>query len=218
MAGYAGQDERCWPSLKEIAKRNGVTGPAIQSQVKKLEIEGYLKREARFNSETGAKKPSVIIFNGDMARQYADCPHIFCQHHVNAIVIYLVTLLRYGGSYLHEILGAEISSGYINKTDSIKQSKETNSNKAQLLLTRRSKVHADAWENEKQIEKETGVTRDMKDNLEQLNNELRRHLNSMQLTEFSVSLQRETKGLSKKASMEYMLKSYEERLRSFQSA
>ena len=213
ISGYVGTDEMCWPSITQIAKRNGVTRAAIQNQVKILEEQGYLTRKPRYCERTGARKSSIIVINGELARQYATCPEIFCKANVTIVMTYLVTLLHYRGRYPQKIQGDETPVSDINKTSSRKQFEKNKLNKTHALLTKRKKLHASAWEDQKKRQAETGVTNEMNKQLAELNDKLRLQLGSSGLVEFSISTQKETKGMSIKAGVQHFIDRYEEKLK-----
>jgi DNA-binding Lrp family transcriptional regulator len=175
LAGFSGTDGMCYPSISQIAKNLGVSRAAVHRQINILVKQNYLKAEGRYCPKTKRRKTNIFIFNTDLARQYSSYPEIFCESNVTSVVTFLVAVLYYMDCYPDMLQGHETSKSYTNKTDKIKQNKETNLNKTDDLLVGRKKLHAYAWEKQKSRQEESNVSDEMKNSFKDLDYELSSH-------------------------------------------
>ncbi|MEZ5902617.1 MAG: helix-turn-helix domain-containing protein [Alphaproteobacteria bacterium] len=208
IAGYCGNNESCWPSLSRIARATGVSVTAVIKQINILEQHNYIIREQRRNKK-GAKIPSILHFNCALACEYSRCPEIFCKEHLTLVVWYLVTLSRYIGMELDEVSAHLTSEGYINKTVLIKHFKEKRNNKTLL--------RADSWAKQKEHDREANVSSEDREVMINTEKGLREYLTTDQITNLSLEVMREVKGMSLEDSARHQIKRYRTVLQECQS-
>lgn len=210
IAGYASHnDYSCFPSASKIAKSLGMTHPAVTKQINILVEHQYLRKTQRSCKKTKSRQSNILTLNVALVDQYRDEPDIFCKRNEASMVMYLETLLSYGVLQLNEITSPETQKGYKKKTlqkNILKKSQEeTTSN--------RTKIRAGAWQQEKEHESKTGLTKAHKQRLEALNTELRQHIPNNALVDFSLSVRRQVKELPPLIACNTAIERYEEKLK-----
>lgn len=213
IAGYSSHnDYSCYPSASNIAKALGMTHPAVTKQINILADHQYLKKTPRFCSKTRRKESNILTFNMDLAVKYYAQPDIFCQRNVTVVVTYLATLLRYG------LLQPEAATSHETLESCKKKTPEKNILKKpwEDTASKKAKIRAGAWEQEKEREAKTGITKAHNQRLEALNQELRLHMSQNAIVELSLSVRRQATGLIPLDAINMAIRLYEEKLQEFQ--
>lgn len=105
IIGHANQDGMCFPSISQIAKNYGLSRPAISKQIRILKDKRYLRAEPSYR-KNGGRKQNTYFLNLEIAQEYSNFPHILSKPSRAEILIYLVTILRYGGATSSSIRGS----------------------------------------------------------------------------------------------------------------
>ena len=199
ISGYVGSENAAWPSVAKIARRLQLSRAAVTRQITILVEKGYLKKAARYDPDTKARRSNVYEINMELANIYKSQPEIFCKEHVTLIVTSLVTLLRYGVLEPNGVADDETPESCINikpKTNhSYNKNKNNNKNKnkASPLLTKCKAVHANAWEDQVRNDEKEGITPSLRREVERLNDELREKIGSLKMTDFTLKITKEIK-------------------------
>ena len=189
LAGYANEDGICWPSIKKMAKNIGTSRQALIKQINILIDHGYLTRKERYQ-HGGRRGTNLYQLNYLLANTYKKTPEAFCKHNVTLVVTYLVTLGRYRAMQPSEVTSHVNSSGDTNITPLTKQTehKKKEYNNAISQILKRNTVRANAWDEQKEREKATGITQEHMKKLAELSDQLRKYKNSNQMVEYDLKL------------------------------
>ncbi len=214
LAGYADSEGCCWPSVKKIASRMGVSRQAIIKQINILIEHDYISRTANYNLRTKRRETNIYQLNYALANIYIGSPQIFCKRNVTLMVTYLVTLLRYRDMALKEVTHHVNELGDINitnKTEHIEHNKKEHMTHVSNIA-RRKKSYANAWQAEKEREHVTGVTSEHKKTIEMLTRQLRQYLTPMQITQHDIEMKRKIKeaSMSPLEGVQYIIRNLQE--------
>ncbi len=192
IAGYADKEGFAFPSIKKMAKNLGITRQAVIKQVNILIEHSYITRIENFDPNTGRRLTNLYQLNILLANRYRRAPEIFCKHNVTTVVTYFVTLFRYGGMEPLEVTSYVSPFGDTNITNLKKQKKhgEREYNAATSNIVKRKRVHANAWAEEKETEKATGITLEHKKKVAELSGSLRKYKNSAQMVEYDLNMKK----------------------------
>lgn len=190
LAGYAGTDGTCFPSVKKMAQSLCFSRTAISKQIKNLEDHGYLKREQRFD-DSRSRKPNVIIFNIDLAREYHKTPDVFSKGNVTLMVTCLATLMHYSAMQPFSDPWQGTSESCTKRKFEDKKLKKA----TEKATVNKAKISASSWEAGKTREREMGITPETKTELADVQIELKKCLTPAAMTDFSLSVRRKTKGM-----------------------
>jgi predicted transcriptional regulator len=210
LAGYANcKDYTAFPSVSRIAKALGLTRAAVTKQIAILERYGYLIRKPNYKS-SGGRTTNIIKFNMEIVTLYGTEPDIFCKRNVTLIVMYLATVSSYGGIELEGVTGS------VNSKSCIKKPTEKNIIKKQKedIAFKGARVRHSGWEQEKEREIETGITKNQNEEFENLYEDLKQLIGVKESVDFSILVGSKTKDIE--SPLERMIegiKLYKARLR-----
>ena len=190
LQGHADKDGIAFPSVKRIADRLGLSRTAVTNQIKNLEEAGYLIRKTHYCSHSGRRMPNVISLNLALINAPKNTDALSARD-ATFIVIYLVTLLRYGRVKPSHVKRYLTLKGCINKP--LKQISINKASEQQDFAIKKGRVSEAAWYLEKKREAETGITKEMQNEHEALYRKLQSYLGFGQITQFNTELTKITK-------------------------
>lgn len=210
LLGYADAEGTLWPSMGKCGAQLGISGEAFSKSVRQLRDRGYLKTTPRYNLETKARQPNLIQLNHEMVRLYSDDLSVFAKAAINSA---LATSTGCKGGNSNEVLG--VTTAGVDKVltpeSSIKKAKKKtfkekieeivkervakDYNKRQILKSR-------FWLQEKEYEAVTGITKEMKENLDNLIREVTKDMSLNERNNLSFEAKRAAKDVPKEQKLQ----------------
>ena len=211
LAGYAGPEGECWPSIKQIAQSLGMSRAAVSKQIDILIDHQYLIKRPRYKSNTRARTTNVYIFNIALARDYYKTPDIFSKKNVTLIVSYLVTLLSYRGVTPLEFRGDGTYASDTKITKKKTYLKKQNKNECKAAS------RADAWERENERREALGISVEQNRKLRDLYEELKGIIGTDQVVSFNIHAQKSLKSSTPTEQVDELIVVYQAELSKQQS-
>lgn len=190
LAGYADKNGICFPSVKKIANSLCMSRTSVIKQISILKDHGYLRKEDQFDRNR-TRKANIYIFNLEMAAEHFTEPDIFSPKNVTLVVTYLATILSYSALYPSEDTGDETLGSYTKRKDEKNRKKE----QSEKDCLARVKVAAASWESYTSWLLEVGISKEEDKERKRLQSELSTFMKPLEMTEFSIQIQKSTKGL-----------------------